>query len=224
MIGTGNVSLLAVRDDLDQTGNFSLRNNSRGRNKATWDKTTDLSLLEYRNNVLGMQEIQSSSASRGVFQQALFLSGIGRATVVNAVSDSRLSFPDKPSAEKMIFGENQGLTIASDNGTEMRHFGKHTGGQHRLRVHVCRKNNNSGLHYSKIAVVCNDSFWMSGAETIALDDKWGYGSSWIKYEKTVNLPAGRPFVTVIIYCISPANSNLFVKCEVQYTALQLDKI
>jgi hypothetical protein len=227
MIGSGNVSLLAVRDDLDLTGNFSLRNDSRGRNKATWDATTDLSLLEYRNNVMGMQEIQRGqfdNKNRGIFQQAFFLSGIGTAEVVNAVSDSQLSFPDKPRATKMIKGRNQGLPTAADNGTEMRHFGQHAGGQHRLRAHVCRKNNNSTLHYSKIAVVCNSAGYLSGAESKVLNDEWGYGSTWIKYEKTVNLPADKPFVTVIVYCISPANSDIFSQCEVEYTALQLDKI
>jgi hypothetical protein len=223
MIGSGDVSLLAVRNDLDLAGDFSLRTNAAGKNKATWDDTTDLRLSEYRKNVLGQQEIKSNSNTRANWRG---VGGTGSSSVIDVTNtpDSQIRFPNKPSATKMIYGRNIGSEFASDTFSEMRHFGRHAGGNHKLSVHVQRLNNNSGLHYSKISVVCNSANYLSGAQTIAHDDRWGYGTSWLGYEKTINLPADKPYVTVIIYTISPANSDSYKACEVKYNCLQLDKI
>ena len=216
-----NISLLAVRDGCDRTGQFSLRNNPRGVNKATWDASaTPLKLTEFAGNVLGLQEVQDSKRSRANYEH---VGPSGTSSIVDGGADSQLKFPNKPSATKMIYGKNTPSQYAQDTYCEMRHFGKHTGGQHRVEVHVCKKNNNSGLHYSKIAVICHQSGWFSGGSTLVLNDEWGYSQSWIKYEKLLDLPADKPFVTVIIYCVSPANSDSFAKAEVQYNCLQLTK-
>ena len=72
---TGNVSLLAVRDDLDLTGNFSLRTSVAGKNKATWDSTTNLSLIGYRGNVLGEQydkQTKGATRTRHEFEEGNF--------------------------------------------------------------------------------------------------------------------------------------------------------
>jgi hypothetical protein len=65
---------------------------------------------------------------------------------------------------------------------------------------------------------------MSGLATVKLDDRWGVGDRWVKYEKTVTLDADKPYVAVIVYAISRGQSTALRDAECYYTAIQLDKV
>lgn len=221
---TGNVSLVAVRDDLDLTGNFSLRASREAKDKLTWDTTTDISLLSFRGNVLG-EQYKNGGSQRSSFQEALYNGGQGSATIETKSTSSQSSFPDKPSTTQVIYIKSVPSIYAEDKGREVRHSGFITeGGSYRLRCHVARMNSSRAMQYSKIAVVQHSAGWFSGASNVAHDDSWGYGANYIKYEKTINLQAGKPYVSVIVYAICPANSDAYSFGECYYTALQLDKI
>ena len=217
-----NISLLAVRDDCNQTGDFSLRNNPRGINKATWDASeTPLRLTEFAGNILGQQDVKASASTRANYSH---VGDTGSSSVVDTTGpDSQLFFPNKPSATKMIQGSNTPSEYAQDTFCEMRHFGIHTGRQHRVEVHVCRKNTNQGLHYSKIAVICHERNWFSGESELVVNEEWGYSQQWYKYEKVFQLPEEKPYVSVIVYCVSPRNSDKYKTAEVEYNCLQLTK-
>jgi len=218
------VSLVAVRDDLDLTGNFSLRTDRAAKDKLTWDDTTDISLLSFRGNVLG-EQYKNGGPRRSGFVTATLNGGQGSESIETKDTNSKSSFPEKPSTTKVIHIQSLPSNLAQDKGREVRHSGLiTTGGSYRLRCHVARMNNNSMLQYSKIAVVQHKDGWFSGASSLKHNDEWGHGTTYIKYEKTITLDAAYPYVSVIVYAICPANSDLFSKAECYYTALQLDKI
>jgi hypothetical protein len=233
MIGSGNVSLLAVRDDLDLTGNFSLRTNAAGKHKATWDDTTDLRLTEYRSNVLGQQydkKTQTDERSRNQFEQGNFNHngsiGVAEVRDIDPAADSTTVFPDKPRATKNLYLRCNKAQYIDDVATEGRHFGFITeGGSYKVQCFVNKVIAGTGAEpYSKISIVQYRTGYMSGLATVKLDDAWGRGDRWVKYEKTVTLDADKPYVAVIVYAISRGQSTSLRNAECYYTAIQLDKV
>ena len=229
---TGNVNLLAVRDDLDLTGNFSLRTNVPGKNKATWDSTTDLSLNGYRGNVLGQQYDIDRGGVRvrhKVEKEWTNHNGsVGKVEVQNMDPsvDSRVEFPDNPRATQCFYLYVKRDTYTDDLTSEARHFGYITeSGDYKVQCYVNKKNGTGGAEpYSKIAVIQNKSGYLSGALTRPLDHKWGGGDRWQKYENTVTLDVAKPYVTVIVYIVTSGRGTPLRDGYTYYTALQLDKI
>ena len=213
MIGSGSVSMVAVRDDLDLTGSNSFFNERAFRDKAcNWDGP--ITLLEFRNNVLGQQNEQGG-ANRHQFWPSAFNSGF-----TGGVAD----WPDDTS-KKCIRLIQTRPSSAQDAWSEARCQGIITeSGQYQLTGKTnCRGNTSSGL-YGKLAVISASAGYMAGATTTHVNREPVAAGSRDYTSPVFTLSTAQPYISVIFYAVAKGYAQYGASEEHFFQGMKLVKV
>ena len=216
----GDVSLVAVRDDVGVTGSFSM-NSREAKNKLNWDDSAR-ALTQYKGNALGLQFLVGGRTlrthERGVFGDIYNGSEIGEPSGAN----SQDFFPDEPRQSQYLELRSK-RAGNSDSWSENRHQAVFHGGGS-VSASMYYKADGDGVYsYFRLALLANSLGFLSGEQQIILDERPAVGN-WRKYtSRRVDIPASLPYLTLILYSITssqaPANSSR----TQQYTSLKLQE-
>jgi hypothetical protein len=213
----GNVSLLAVRDDVGKAGSFSM-SSREAKNKLNWDDS-NRSLTQYRGNALGLQ-FRSGGPTLNTYQpysfgNSYFGSQIGEPLGAN----SQTQFPSEP--RQLDYLQLQSKRSGnSDSWSENRHQAVVHGGA-LVTVSMYYKAEGSTFSYCRLALLANSTGFLQGSQQIIIDTRPTTGS-WRKYtSRQVSIPASHPYVSLILYSISTAQENNYNFRTQQYTSLKL---
>ena len=219
---TGDVSLIAVRDDVGETGTFSM-NSRAARDKLNWD-SSERALTQYRGNILGCQtELELSNKDtlytyqNGSFGTSYKGSEIGEP----ADADSQNVWPNEPRHTQYFQLEGSSIS-SSDTWSEHRHIGYFPGGG-KLKWEVYAKGTGTGnWGFIQFTVVGNRDGFLSGPQVL-LDTKTDASGAWRKtLGFNLNVNENRSYITIIIYCINKAGGPSGDRLIQQYTGVRAE--
>ena len=220
---TGNVSLVAVRNDLGLSGSFSM-NSRAAKQKLNWDDSSR-SLTQYRANCLGMQ-LQSGGMTLSTYSVATSNAAYGGSIVGEpSGANSQTKYPDLPRQTEYMVLESRRNGNA-DSWSENRHQAivAPSGGASSTNILIelfGKTKTGNQYQYCQIAVIESSSGFLSGTQNTLLTRKvdlmnWGKFTNFSLY-----VSKDRPYVSVIIYSISKSGAQTGVVMTNYYTALSV---
>jgi hypothetical protein len=196
---TGNVSLVAVRDDVGATGSFSM-NRREAIDKLNWD-SSDRSLTQYRGNVLGNQYM-AGGATLSTYQKSSFRtsyagSEIGEPSPANSLN----VWPEEP-RHTHYYSITSNPANSGDCWSENRHHGVLFGGGNVKVEFYTRQQGDGRFLWEKISLVaCSDGF-LQGNQNILLDFRITR-LNWNLYKSGVlTVPSSKPYLSLIVYALA----------------------
>jgi hypothetical protein len=196
---TGNVSLVAVRDDVGATGSFSM-NSREAIDKLNWD-SSDRSLTQYRANVLGNQYM-AGEETLSTYKKATFRTSYnGREVGEPSPANSLNVWPDEPRHTHYYELESKPVN-SGDCWSENRHQGVLFGGGN-VRVEAYTRQTGDGRFlFEKISLVASSSGFLQGTQDILLDYRVS-PLNWNLYRSAVlTVPSSKPYLSLIFYALA----------------------
>ena len=213
---TGNVSLVAVRNDVGKAGSFAMSSRA-AKDKLCWDDSPR-ALTQYRGNAMGLQ-FESGGATLNTYEKSSLGSYYGSQIGEPSGANSQNQFPDEPRQSQYLElrSKRQGN---SDTWSENRHHAIVTYGAE-IQVSMYFKAEGTQFSYMRLAIIANSTGFLSGAQTL-LEDKRPTTMGWRKHtSRRLVVPANKPYISVILYSISTAQENDYNFRVQQYTSLKL---
>ena len=218
---SGDTSLIAVRDDLDLTGSFTM-NSRAGKDKIRWDDS-EKNLKKYAGNVLGLQYQISNSANRNTTQREVYIAGSANATVANCdySGSTKEWFPDLPEGTKMITLYSQKVGVG-DSGSESRSHGIITrSGAYRCSYWSKANGGVSSGNYMQFSIVASSAGFLQGSSQVIFETV--PTNFWRKSETVVQLSTARPYISCIFYALSKSYATNQGETQ-RYGMLSLEEV
>ena len=201
---TGDVSLVAVRDDVGVTGPFSM-SSREAIEKLNWD-SSDRSLTQYRANVLGNQYM-AGEATLSTYQKSSFRTGYAGSELGEPSGGNSLNvWPDEP-RHTHYYQLTSTPARDGDSWSENRHHGVLFGGGS-VRVEAYTKQQGDGrVLWEKISLVASSDGFLQGAQDVLLDYRVT-PLNWHLYRSfsPITVPASRPYLSLIFYALAKDGS------------------
>lgn len=201
---TGDVSLLAVRDDVGVTGPFSM-NSREAIDKLNWD-SSKRSLTQYRGNVLGNQYL-AGEATLSTYQKATRRTSY-RGSEIGEPSDadSQKTWPDEPRHTQYYRLESRPVSTG-DCWSENRHHGVLVGGGDVIVEAYVKAQGDGTFHQMKISLVASMDGFLEGPQTVVLDF-YMINGAYKRYRSNVmTVPSSHPYLSMIVYGIAKAGAS-----------------
>lgn len=216
----GDVSLLAVRDDVGKTGSFSM-NSREATDKLNWDSSAR-SLTQYRGNVLGCQYLLGTK-TLSTYQKGTYNTSYKGSEIAEPVSaNSQDVWPDEPRHTQYFQLEGtSGSSSSGDRWSENRHFGILPGGG-KVDWQVYLKGEGSGnWSFAKVALVGNRDGFLTGPQTVISEVEESTGTWRTKQGFNLNVSDKREYLTLIVYCVNRAGGSTSINRVQQYAGIRL---